>query len=161
MSNLSDKNFLLIILVLGVIYFYFKGNGSNDKVDLSQVSFVVDGNTKTLTDYQGQNVVVNFYASWCRPCMKELPAMAQTATQWKDVTFLWLNNENESIVSMSKQEFKHDTFYLLSNSFKSIGIESIPYTAVLNKKGEVVFSKSGQLNWESESFKKEILSKLD
>lgn len=162
MSKLSDKTFIIILIILGVIYFYFKGSGSNDKVDLTKVTFVVDGESKTLADYEGQNVVVNFYASWCKPCMNELPAMSKTADLWQDnVIFLWLNNEGDQVVQRSKKQFRQDTFYSLSSSFNTIGITSIPYTVILDRSGEVVFYKSGQLNWNDESFRNEILNMLD
>lgn len=160
MSKLSDKTFFLILIVIGAVYFYMKSSGGNKKVDLSKVVFTVDGQNTTLDHYKGQNLVVNFYATWCRPCMKELPAMAKTANQWDDVTFLWLNNEGEEVINKSKSRFQQTTFYSLVSSFQDIGIETIPYTAIINKDGEMVYSHSGQMNWESESFKKEILDKL-
>jgi len=37
----------------------------------------LDGHTHALSDYAGRRVLVNFWASWCGPCLKEMPALAQ------------------------------------------------------------------------------------
>lgn len=161
MSKLSDKKFILILIVLGIVYFFFINRTTNESVKLDQVRFTVGDTLKSLSDYQGEQLVVNFYASWCKPCMNELPAMARTANEWEDVTFLWLTDEDNKIIERSRSQFNQSTFYQLSDRFKTIGIESIPYTVVYNKAGEVVYAAGGELNWDDPLFKSEILGKLN
>lgn len=54
-----------------------------------------DGKPVTLKDYKGKPVVLSFWASWCGPCRKELPALSQLAAQRTDVTFLAVNVDKE------------------------------------------------------------------
>lgn len=42
-----------------------------------------DETTYTLSDYQGQPVILNFWASWCVPCRREMPALQQTAARYE------------------------------------------------------------------------------
>ncbi len=161
MSKISDKKFILILLILGLIYFYIKGSSSNKNIDLSKVEFVVDGQQKTIPNYLGKKLVINFYASWCRPCMHEIPSMARTANEWQDVTFLWLSDENQELINKSRNKFNQKTFYQLTQPFSAIGIKSIPYTVIINEAGKTVYASSGELGWNDSSFKSKIREKLD
>ena len=87
--------------------------------------------------------------------------MVNTASQWDDITFIWLTDEEQKVVNQSRSKFKTDSFYQLNQSLNTIGIKSIPYTVVINAEGETVYSHSGELAWNSESFKASILDKLN
>lgn len=50
----------------------------------------LDGQTVTLSDLQGQAVLVNFWASWCLPCREEMPAIQQVYEQYHDQGFVVL-----------------------------------------------------------------------
>ncbi|MEE8390436.1 MAG: redoxin domain-containing protein [Anaerolineae bacterium] len=50
----------------------------------------LDGQTITLSDLQGQAVLINFWATWCLPCRKEMPAIQQVYEQYRDQGFIVL-----------------------------------------------------------------------
>lgn len=54
----------------------------------------LSGNTVQLSDYRGQWVVVNFWATWCSPCVKEIPELSKLHTERKEVTVLGLDYED-------------------------------------------------------------------
>jgi thiol-disulfide isomerase/thioredoxin len=51
----------------------------------------IKGGNTSLTAFTGKPVVVNLWASWCPPCRREMPMMAEIAADRKDVTFLFVN----------------------------------------------------------------------
>jgi peroxiredoxin len=57
----------------------------------------VAGQTVRLADLRGKVVLIDFFASWCEPCMKELPELEKLAQQWKgrDVVFVGINLDRE------------------------------------------------------------------
>jgi thiol-disulfide isomerase/thioredoxin len=63
---------------------------SDDALALSYVTF--DGESRTLADYAGQPLVVNFFSSWCTPCVTEMPDFEAVHQQLGDrVTFVGMN----------------------------------------------------------------------
>jgi len=50
----------------------------------------LDGQTQRLSDYRGQWVVVNFWATWCKPCRKEIPDLSELHETREDITVLGL-----------------------------------------------------------------------
>lgn len=152
---MSDKKFIIILIILGILYFVFRGGESN--VDQTKVSFQTEEGIKSFENYKGQNLVVNFYASWCGPCMNEMPALTKTPHEWNDVTFLWITSDSKKDIDKVKNRFSIDNVFEVATSFRDIGVKTIPHTIILNKKGEVVLAKGGELNWNNESFKQSIL----
>lgn len=162
MSKLSDRTFIIILIIIGAIYFIYKSNTNNDNVDISKISFIANGEEKQISDYKGQNLVVNFYASWCGPCMNELPEMTQTASEWKgNITFLWLTDDSMDYINKNKSTFNQSNFFKLTGRLKDAEVKTIPFTIFINKKGEVISTASGELAWGDESFKKETLGSFN
>jgi thiol-disulfide isomerase/thioredoxin len=76
---------------VGVISGQIEGEGMRGGIGAKAPDFEYvsrDGTTVRLSDYQGKIVVVNFWATWCRPCVQELPAMNRVAASDPDVVFL-------------------------------------------------------------------------
>lgn len=64
---------------------------------LTQIDFelpTLDGELRRLSDYRGQWVVVNFWATWCRPCRKEIPELSELHDSRDDITVLGLAFED-------------------------------------------------------------------
>lgn len=64
---------------------------------LAQIDFELpglDGEPRRLSDYRGQWVVVNFWATWCRPCRKEIPDLSELHDSRDDITVLGLAFED-------------------------------------------------------------------
>jgi len=68
---------------------------------LCETTYVVDfslpqlgGGDVALSDFRGQWVVINYWATWCAPCRKEIPALSELHTERQDVTVLGLAFED-------------------------------------------------------------------
>lgn len=61
----------------------------------------LDGNTYKLSEFRGKPVIVNFWGSWCDPCIREMPAMQRQYDKWKDSGLIVLGlNLDESRVTV-------------------------------------------------------------
>jgi peroxiredoxin len=108
-------------------------------------------NTATLGT-EGKPVILSFFATWCKPCMRELTAIDQVYEDWQDETGVEL-----IAVSIDKAQdadkvrsliASHDWPYgvlLDANSelAKSLGVQVVPHVFVLDGNGNVVYTHSG------------------
>ncbi len=109
-----------------------------------------DGTAVNLSDFYGKPIVINFWASWCDPCLLEMPDLDEVYTEYgEDVHFLFVNmtdgdRETEEIVKefMETGEgasysfpiyFDHDY-----DGAITYGVSSIPTTYVIDKDAKIV-----------------------
>jgi thiol-disulfide isomerase/thioredoxin len=108
----------------------------------------LDGSAFKLADYQGKVVIVNFWATWCGPCLTEMPLLEKTAAKYKDdaeIVFLALSTDEErdEVAPFIKQhKFKLPMGYA-ENLNDHYRVASIPTTMIFDRKGEIAFRQSG------------------
>ena len=107
------------------------------------------------SDYQGQPLVINFWATWCPYCIDELPDFEEVYQEMKeDVAFLMVDvadgqRETVEIASqyVEKQGFTFPVVYDTKlDALKQFGIRSFPTTVFVDKEGAIVFAKEGKLS---------------
>ena len=117
----------------------------------------LDGNLINMKDYKGKVIFLNFWATWCMPCVAELPSINNLFNQFKDdVVFLLISNESlEKVKSYhTKKEYKVP-FHIIDNEGKIPNLyyhESIPYTVLINKNGKIIKTTVGAEDWDDEDF---------
>ncbi len=113
-----------------------------------EVSFqLADGKPSKLSDFKGKPLVISFWASWCGPCRKELPALAELAAKRPDVTFLAINVDKERVPA---ERFIHELKMSLPVAYdpesavvSRFDVVVMPTMFMLDKNGTVKFRKTG------------------
>lgn len=117
------------------------------------------GSVYDFSTAEGKVVVINFWATWCPPCIAEMPSLEKLYTKYKDdVVFLFVTNDDKELVTKFKQN-KNYTFpsYLpITNTNNLFQVKSIPRTFVIDKTGNIAIDKSGAVDWYSQSVQDEI-----
>ena len=106
---------------------------------------------------KGKVVIVNFWATWCPPCIAEMPSLEKLYQDYKDdVVFLLVSNEKQEVISKFKQRNAYDFLVYASVSANPELLEttSIPRTFVIDKEGNIVIDKTGAADWNSDSVRK-------
>jgi peroxiredoxin len=112
----------------------------------------LDGETVKLSDFRGKKVMVNFWATWCPPCKKEMPDMQKFYKEHKgDIVILAINIDPESDVSgyaqklglhfpilLDKQDVANTTYRILS----------IPTTFFINEEGIIQFKHYSTMSYQ-------------
>ncbi|MGK7392414.1 MAG: TlpA family protein disulfide reductase [Candidatus Cyclobacteriaceae bacterium M2_1C_046] len=124
------------------------------KLTINDLQLVdLEGNTVPASNFQGQAVFVNLWATWCRPCLEEMPDIenAQQKLQEKEVEMHFIFPSNESIAKIQKFKKGNDydfRYFHLANNFEQLGIYTLPTTLLFNKDGKLVETFVGAREWD-------------
>jgi peroxiredoxin len=121
----------------------------------------LDGNIHRLQDYRGKPVIINFWASWCPPCRKELPSMNRAWKKIKgEVAMIAINvGEDEETIKRFMQDYPIDFQVLLDKNVSSMQmwpINGLPTTFVVSPDGNIHYQAVGEREWDNE----ELLQKV-
>lgn len=136
-----------------------------NQLQVSNTDWELKGiNTKdiNLKELEDKVVFVSFWATWCAPCVAEMPSMQKLFVDYKDkVTFVFVTNENWKTVDpfYTKREFDFPTYNQLTKTPKELESSSIPATFILSKDKKIVVEKYGAADWNSTKTRK-ILDQL-
>ncbi len=109
----------------------------------------IDGREVSLSDYEGQVVLLNFWATWCGPCKIEMPWFVEFQRKYKDQGFTVLAvslDEELDGVKPFAEEYKLNFPVLLGSdevADKFGGIVALPTTMIIDKQGRIVNRHTG------------------
>jgi peroxiredoxin len=161
----------LLLVVVGVFAWRFKASATagalqknplmldEPKVSVQALDFTaanLSGKNIKLADYRGSIVLLNFWATWCVPCMEEMPAMdrltkALAGRKFK-VLAVDLQETPEKVQDWAKTH--HFGFDLLLDAAGEIsshyGVSRIPVTYVLDQRGYIIYRAVGPRAWDGD-----------
>ena len=117
----------------------------------------LDGAERSLSEWQGQWVVLNFWATWCAPCRKEMPSLerlaaSQTETGAAVVTVATGRNPPPAIKRFFDEIGVENLPVILdpkSALARKMGVLGLPLTVILNPEGQEVARLIGDAEWDS------------
>ena len=133
----------------------------SDLESLQLKTSFVDLNEKNLdlSVYKEGKIVVSYWATWCAPCIKEMPGIkrAEEILEEHGYTFLLVSDETVSKISEFKNEWNFDFNFLKSSkSFETLGVYAMPISYIFDENGQIIETIVGAIEWDSE----EMISKL-
>jgi thiol-disulfide isomerase/thioredoxin len=108
----------------------------------------LDGSPLKLDEQRGKVVVMNFWATWCGPCLTEMPLFEKAIAKYKgdkDVFFLAITtDEDRDLVAPFLKQYKFNLPVAYADYLNDLfAVSSIPTTIILDRKGEVSFRQAG------------------
>ena len=155
------------IYLLCCVLFLCCDTGINNNKNISDLEFLqiktsfVDlyENNLDLSVYKGNKIVINYWATWCGPCIKEMPSIKRAEEILEDYgyTFLLISDETISRISKFKNDRNLDFNFVKSiESYESLGIYSMPTSFIFDENGKKIETIVGAIEWDSE----EMINKL-
>ena len=128
---------------------------ASDGTDLSELTFeLFDGGTGTIADYEGTPLVVNFFASWCPPCVREMPEFQDVFESLEGrVAFLGLSQDSSSRAALDLVErtgVTYDVGWDLDlEVYGATESVAMPTTVFVSPSGELLDTFAGALDADS------------
>ncbi len=176
--NQKNINFFILIFCFSI---FSSISQTNEDVPLNNialnetpkpVSAVIfedfSGNKINLKDYQGKLVIINFWATWCAPCKKEMPSLdaLYQNDSFKNLKIFAVNmeqpNQSKTKKFFSDIKIKNLEIFFDSNLnfVKEFKLRGVPTTILINKEGKEFAKILGEINFQDEKFLK-WLNKYD
>ncbi|MCE2611529.1 TlpA family protein disulfide reductase [Flavobacteriaceae bacterium D16] len=114
-------------------------------------------------ELRGKVVLINFWASWCPPCVAEMPSLDKLHQEFGDqVRFLFVaRDQKDRVVSyLEKNNYDFPVYFEKGLTPKGLYNNSLPTTYILDKSGRIVLGHVGAADWYSEDTRKLLDSLL-
>ncbi|MCP4354950.1 MAG: TlpA family protein disulfide reductase [Proteobacteria bacterium] len=161
MNNINVKKLILILVFILLIStktafakheFTVFSNPKSAPVSLFSNSY---GEKQTLENYGEKVIILSFWDLSCKPCILEMPLLnrLQKKFRHKNVIILPISRDSSAVSQIRsfyrRYKLKNLSYLIDSGNFtgSSFGVEAIPSSFIINKKGQLVAKAAGLINW--------------
>jgi thiol-disulfide isomerase/thioredoxin len=140
----------------------FKGNFKPSTIELHDAY----GNSYSKNDYKGQITIVNFWATWCPPCVKEIPSLNRLKKKMSDYSFELISinyaEDNKTILSfMEKVNVEFPVLLDLDGKFAAKwNVITYPSTFIIGPNGKIKYGINAAIEWDDAEVIEQIKSLL-
>lgn len=141
------------------------GPSVEDSTNLKQVTDYnwklksIDGEVLDFNTVKGKVVLINFWATWCPPCIAEMPSMKALYADYKGkIDFIFVSNEDAETINafLNKNNYSFEVYNPLTKYPDAFNVKGIPRTFLIDTEGNIVIDKTGAANWHSDTVRNTI-----
>ena len=160
MKNFKNISIFLLLILLSC---------SDNKIPLmtkindpKPASFSLNDQNGKLVDikqFKDSYILVNFWATWCKPCVNEIPSLDNLNKKFNDndsFHVVAINiGQNKNIVEKFLKKINDVSFLILFDEEMSLtewNVQAIPTTYLINDKGIILYRAEGERHWDSPEF---------
>jgi peroxiredoxin len=150
---MSSKNFIALFIFSLLVLFFSEAFSATVQMPSFSLPKASDGKIVQSSEYEGQAMLVTFFATWCQPCIKEIPVLNELQKKYGDQSFkvVGLSVDIKGPKPVKELIEKEGIEYTIlmadrttANDFG--GVIGIPTTFLINKKGHVVKKYPGYIS---------------
>lgn len=151
LKPVSPFTFILFIILLGCNRKPEQTGASPDQNITDRIKLAdMNGQPIDLNQYRGKTVFINFWATWCKPCLAEMPSIERAQAIFKDenITFLLASNEESDRIQSFMAKSKLKLNYVQAQNIEALNIQALPTTFIIDPNGTLAFSEAGYRQWD-------------
>jgi thiol-disulfide isomerase/thioredoxin len=145
------KHRFIYVILIALSACSGNSNDSKDEISITDIKLKeLNDQPIDLTQYEGKTVFINFWATWCKPCIQEMPtiAAAQEKLKNENIIFLFASNEEPDQIESFSKKHAYPFHYVHLENMEALNIQALPTTYVFNPEGKMKFSENGFRNWD-------------
>ena len=161
---------LKIIFFLLFSFYHAEANDNNELIFHNSPKKIealnlkkLDGTSVNLRNISNNYLIINFWATWCPPCIKEIPDLLEIQEKFKEkikLVFISVDSSPEKVIPnfIKKNKFKNFDVYTDQQflASKNLNIKIMPTTIIVNKELFEIARITGYAKWLDKSFIKKI-----
>ena len=163
MKSLSSNFFLIILFIILKSVTVWSSNLDKIKIIeediyLSNLEFFnYDNKSVNILEDKKNYYILNFWASWCAPCIKEMKSLNSLKKKFSKIKVITVSQDEDiedAKAFFSKNNYEHlEKYYDYEKKVsKHFSLRGLPTTFIFNKNYKVIAKVEGIIEWESESF---------
>lgn len=151
---------IILSLFAFALFSFISVNGDGDKIPAATVK-KLDGskvNSNTFTN-NGKPIIISFWATWCKPCKKELDAIAENYPEWVKETGVKLiaisiddvRSSGKVVTDVKSKGWEYEVYIDENQDFKrAMNVNNVPHTFIVDGSGKIVWSHNSYTEGDEE-----------
>lgn len=127
---------------------------ASDKIEIDRIKLTdLNGKPVDMRQFHGKTLFINFWATWCKPCLEEMPSIqkAKDILKNENIVFLFASDESAEQIEQFKNEFDYSFNYVRIQNQEELNIIALPTTFIFDPDGKLVFNETGFRQWDDKN----------
>ena len=155
---------IILALITFSLFSFITLNGDGDKIPAATLK-KLDGSKINSTSFSnnGKPIIISFWATWCKPCKKELDAIAESYPEWVKETGVKLiaisiddsRSSGKVVTDVKTKGWEYEVYIDENQDFKrAMNVNNVPHTFLVDGSGKIVWSHNSYVDGDEDEMYK-------